>query len=96
MKSLDQAFCQAACLSPVLRERARTGMWAMASGGTVLQSHTNSAHVYFLPEEVREVLKLGDIKSVGQAVEKLYSSYQEATYLPIYNGHNPILFSADS
>ncbi len=77
VKSLDQVYCQAACLSPILRERVR--IWAKVSGGKMVLARNNRAHVYFRPQGVGEVVKLGDIKAVGRAVEKLFRSYGQVS-----------------
>lgn len=75
VRSLDQLFCQASCLSPILREKVR--VWAQAVGGTVLRARGDREHVYVQPAGGVEIVKLGNIKSVGRAVEKLYRSYDQ-------------------
>eukprot|EP00293_Proteomonas_sulcata_P015166 CAMPEP_0184303160 /NCGR_PEP_ID=MMETSP1049-20130417/12955_1 /TAXON_ID=77928 /ORGANISM="Proteomonas sulcata, Strain CCMP704" /LENGTH=203 /DNA_ID=CAMNT_0026614617 /DNA_START=71 /DNA_END=682 /DNA_ORIENTATION=+ len=81
--SLDLIFCQAMCIDPILRDKAKE--WALRSGGMfrVRASKVVDQQKYIRWDRchnnpvMEDKIKWGTVKSVPRAIEKVLRSYGE-------------------
>jgi hypothetical protein len=76
--SLDQLYCQASCLDPVLRSKVRA--WARRTGGGFMAMQSFSTPTVYVKlagatADAGAMIKWGEVKSVQRAIEKMYRSY---------------------
>ena len=78
--SLDQLYCQASCLDPVLRMKVRAWVEQCSGGSQLLQGFTT---VYMqlvgATGSAGAMIKWGEVKSVQRAIEKVYRSYGQVS-----------------